>query len=429
MKKLIYAAGVLSLGGASLAVQAAEGESKPWTVSLSTQGFYDNNINTQPNGDGKIGSWGIYVSPSVDYTKVWDASTLTLGASYGATYFFDIANAQGQDTLGSNWAQSASFDADFKHNFNPRVSLDIGDSFQVFQNASQVLMGQTGRIEGNNIANDGTINLSVELTPRFSTVIGYQNLLYKYEQDQYAASLDRMENYGSLDLKYLVRPTTVALIGGKAGNVDYNSGLGLYVPGAPINSVLNPNADVRNNRTYFAYGGVEQSFSPNFTGSLKAGAQIQDWTNYDVDNQTNPYLDFSLTYAYDVGSKAQFGIIHRANTTDLIGTVGNDVLRDGPVLNQESTAFYANISHAITAKLTGSVLATYQNSTFVGGGWDGSTENWWSVGGTLSYAINRHLSAQASYYYDALDSQVNSGGYYYRNYNRNRVFFGILATY
>ena len=89
MKKLIYAAGVLSLGGASLAVQAAEGDSKPWTVSLTTQGCYDSNINTQPDGDGKIGSWGIYVSPSVDYTKVWDASTRTLGASYGANYFFE----------------------------------------------------------------------------------------------------------------------------------------------------------------------------------------------------------------------------------------------------------------------------------------------------------------------------------------------------
>ena len=424
MKKLIYAAGVLSLGGASLAVQAAEGDSKPWTVSLTTQGFYDSNINTQPDGDGKIGSWGIYVSPSVDYTKVWDASTLTLGASYGANYFFET-----DDTFDSDWAQSAAFDVDFKHNFNPRVSLDISDSFQLFQNASQVLMGQTGRVEGNNISNDGNINMSVELTPRFSTVVGYQNLFYKYEKDQYAASLDRMENYGTIDLKYLVRPTTVALIGGKGGNVDYNSGLGLYVPGAPINSVGNPDASIRNTRTYFAYGGIEQSFSPTLTGSLKAGAQVQDWVNYEIDNQASPYLDFSLSYAYDVGSRAQFGVIHRANSTDLIGTSYASVVTDGPVLNQESTAFYVNVSHAITAKLTGSILATYQASTFVGGEWDGSTEDWWSVGATLSYAFNRYLSAQASYYFDTLDSQVEEAGNFYRNYNRNRVFFGIVATY
>ena len=419
MKKLIYAAGVLSLGGASLAVQAADGESKPWTVSLTTQGFYDSNINTQPDGDGKIGSWGIYVTPSVDYTKVWDASTLTLGAAYGATYFLDTG-----DTLGSDWQQSANFDVDFKHNFSPRMSLDISDSFQVFQNASQVLMGQTGRIDGNNIGNDGSINLSVEIAPRWSTVIGYQNLLYSYEEDNYAARLDRMENYGTVDIKFLLKPTTVVLVGAKAGNVDYNSGLGLFFPGLPVDSDFNPDSTIRNTRTYFAYGGLEHSFSPNFTGSLKAGAQIQDWVNFETETQVSPYLDANLTYAYTVGSRVQLGVIHRANATDAIGF---DL--QSPVLNQESTAFYVNLSHAITAKLTGTILATYQNSEFVGGTWNGDTENWWSVGSTLNYAFTRNLSGVVSYYFDSLDSQVNVAGDYYRNYNRNRVFFGVVATY
>lgn len=424
MKKLIYAAGVLSLGGASLSVLVAEGESKPWTVSLTTQGFYDSNINTQPDGDGKIASWGIYVAPSVDYTKVWDASTLTLGAGYGATYFFDTQDAQGNDTLGSNWQQSANFDVDFKHNFSPRMSLDVRDNFQLFQNASQVLTGQTGRIQGNNIANDGGINLSVEICPRWSAVVGYQNLLYSFEEDQYAARLDRMENYGTLDLKYLLKPTTIALVGAKAGNVDYNSGLGLFFPGMPVNDSSNPNSTIRNTRTYFAYGGVEHSFSPNFTGSLKAGAQIQDWVNYDAETQVSPFLDANLSYAYAANSKMQVGVIHRANATDAIGFDPNS-----PVLNQESTAFYANLSHAITAKLTGTVLATYQNSEFVGGTWNGETENWWSVGATLGYAFTRNLSGVVSYYFDSINSQVNFEGDYYRNYNRNRVFFGVVASY
>lgn len=418
MKKLIYAAGVLSLGGASLAVQAAEGGSKPWNVSLTTQGFYDSNINTQPDGPGKIGSWGIYVTPSADYMKVWDTSTLSLAASYGATYFFDTGN-----TFDSNWAQSASFDANFKHNFSPRVSLEIDDSFQLFQNASQVLMGQTGRIEGNNFSNDGKVNMAIELAPRWSLAPGYENIIYRYEKDQYAASLDRIENYGTLDIKYLVRPTTVALVGGKIGNVDYDSNDGLFFPGLPVGP-LNPNANIRNTRTYFAYGGFQHSFSPTFTTSLKAGAQIQDWVNDDIPTSANPYLDFNLSYAYDVGSKAQFGVIHRANTTDVIG-----FNPENPVLNQESTAFYANITHAITAKLSLSVMATYQASDFVGGTWNGDTEDWWSAGATLSYAFTRNLSASASYYFDTLNSQVHVGDDYYRNYNRNRVFFGIVATY
>jgi hypothetical protein len=289
-------------------------------------------------------------------------------------------------------------------------------------------MGQTGRIEGNNFMNDGQVNLSVEIAPRWSTVVGYENIFVRYEKDQYAATLDRMENYGTLDLQYLWRPTTVVLVGGRIGNVDYDSGKGL-AGGDP--SALNPNADIRNTRTYFAYGGFKQSFTPNFTGSLKAGAQVQDWVNFDQqENETNPFLDFNLTYQYDVNSTAQFGVIHRANTTDMIGSNVNN-----PVLNQESTAFYAIVSHAFTAKFTGSVQGTYQNSEFVGGqqfggeSLDGQTENWWTAGVTLNYAFTRYLSGNVSYYYDSLNSAVNVDGYYYRNYDRNRVFFGIVLTY
>jgi hypothetical protein len=382
-------------------------------VSLTTQGFYDDNINTQPN---KVGSWGAFINPSVDYAQVWDTSTLTLGAGYGAYYY---ANAKEANI--SDWSQTFNLDAGFKHNFNPRISLDLADNFQVFQNASQVLLGQTGRIEGNNLGNNGTADLSIELTPRFSLVLGYQNVLYKYEEDQYAATLDRMENYGKLDLRYLWLPTTVAVVGGKIGSIDYNSGLPLYFP---IPEPFSPNSDIKNNRTYFAYGGFDHSFNPSLTGSLRAGVQVQDFTNLDIDKQVNPYLDVSLTYAYSAGSKATFGIIHRANPTDVTGfSLGN------PVLEQESTAIYANVSHAITAKLTGSLVATFQSSQFIGGSYDGQNEEWWSAGATLSYAFTKNLSASFAYYYDLLNSDVNVNGNYYRDYNRNRVFFGVTASY
>lgn len=418
MKKLIYAAGVLSVGGINLAVQAAEGDSKPWTVGLTLQGFYDDNINTAPDGPGKVGSWGAYVSPSVNYAQTWDQTTLSVGAAYGAYYYADT-----EGTLDNDWSQTASVNLAANHTFSPRMSLALTDTFQLFQNANQVLLGQTGRINGNNISNDGELALTLELLPRWSVVVAYENILFRYEEDQYASVLDRMENYGRVDFRYLMTPKTVALVGTKIGYVDYDSGLPFvwFAPQGP----LNPSTDIKNNMTYFAYGGFDHSFSPNFTGSLRAGAELQHYTEYDFDNQLNPYLDFSLTYAYALNSSMQFGIIHRSNATDVAGTYRGGEVGFDPVLEQISTALYANVKHAITGKLSGSLSASFQSSEFVGGGtYDGENEQWWSVGATVSYAITRNFSALVSYYYDLLNSDIPS-----RDYDRNRVFFGISATY
>lgn len=436
MKKLIYAAGVLSLGGVHFAVQAAEGAPRPWTVGLTTQGFYDDNINTAPDGPGKVGSWGMYISPSASYAQTWDQTSVNLGASYGAYYFADT-----QGTLSSDWSQTANFNAGVNHTFNPRVSLELTDNFALFQNASQVLLGQTGRIDGNNFSNDAAANLTVELSSRWSLVTGYENILFRYEEDQFAAPLDRIENYGRVDLRYLITPKTVGVLGTKVGNINYDSGMP-FNPSFPGNPLTNPSTSIKDNMTYFAYAGFDHSFTPSFTGSLRAGAQIQDFYNYEssiLDNdfgtEVTPYVDVSLTYAYAAGSSAQLGIIHRANPTDVTGTYtffGNIPVFQ-PTLQQVSTAFYANVSHAITAKLSGSLAATFQSSEFIGNGYDlsggldgynGETEQWWSVGATLSYAVIRNLSLTVAYYYDLLNSDIPS-----RDYDRNRVFFGVTASY
>ncbi len=429
MKKLIYAAGVLSLGSVNFAVQAAEGSPRPWSVGLTTQGFYDDNINTAPNGDAKIGSWGAYVSPSVSYAQTWDQTTLDLSAAYGAYYFADT-----EGTLEDDWSQTANIHLGLNHTFNHRLTLDLANDFAVFQNASQVLLGQTGRINGNNYSNDAKAALNVELSSRWSVVVEYENILFRYEEDQYASVLDRLENHGRVDLRYLITPKTVGVVGGKIGYIDYDSGLSFY-PGAPSNPQLNPSTNIKDNWSYFAYGGFDHSFTPNLSGSLRAGAQIQDFDNLDssglsgdFDTQVNPYIDVSLSYKYAPGSFAQLGLIHRANPTDVSGSFDGGVFQ--PTLQQTSTAFYANVTHAITAKLSGSLHATFQSSEFVGEGsggergFDGQTEQWWSVGASASYAVWRNVSLTAAYYYDLLSSDIDI-----RDYDRNRVFFGISATY
>jgi len=428
MKKLIYAAGVLSLGGAQIAVQAAEGEPKSWTLGLSAQGFYDDNINTAPNGPQKIGSWGSLITPSANYNQSWDQTSLELGASYGAYYFADT-----RGTLSSNWSQTANVKAGVEHTFNPRLTLDVNDNFAIFQNASQVLLGQTGRLNGNNINNIANVNLSAEISNRFSVVVGYENDLFRYQQSVYAAYLDRIENYGKFDLRYLVTPKTVAVVGTKSGNISYDRNLGLNSPSLAPDSTTNPSSGLKNNDSYFVYGGFDHSFAPSLVGSLRAGAQIQDFYNYNLSyyqnlpagsnlgTQVNPYVDVNLKYGFAAGSSAVIGVIHRANPSDVSGQPVNGVF--APTLQQVSTALYTSVNHAITSKLSGSLVGSFQSSQYVGG-YSGLVEDWWSVGATASYQVVRNLAVTVSYYYDLLNSQVPG-----RQYDRNRVFFGLSASY
>ena len=70
-------------------------------------------------------------------------------------------------------------------------------------------------------------------------------------------------------------------------------------------------------------------------------------------------------------------------------------------------------------------LAQRMKGQITGGLLDGQTEDFMSVGATLSYAFTHNLSAEAAYYFDNLDSKSILA----REFARNRVFLGIRASY
>jgi hypothetical protein len=409
MKNLLRAAGALSLGAASLTVanlaHAAEGGDKPWTISAALRGFYDDNIYTAPKGPAKIDSFGFEISPSLGYGRTMENTKFNISYTYMARWY--------EARNGDDWDQNHIASIQFGHEFSPRVKLDISDDFAVSQEPAQVGgFALPLRSEGDNISNRGVISLSIGITPTVSTVLGYRNNFYRYDNPAYEAALDRTEHLPSLDLRVVLTPQTVAVFGYQFGMIGYDSDL-LLTSGLP--------ADSRDNDSHYIYGGVDHAFSSSFSGSLRAGAQVTDYDFPGSDTRTSPYVDAGLSYVYAPGSSVSAGVRHSLNATDV------DV-----ALDQESTVFYARWSHAITAKLKGSVLGQFQSSDFNGGKYDGQTENFWTVGGELSYSVTTHIALTATYYYDKLDSDLNFGTLavpYNRGYGRNRVFLGVRASF
>jgi hypothetical protein len=166
--------------------------------------------------------------------------------------------------------------------------------------------------------------------------------------------------------------------------------------------------------------GLDQSITSRLVASLRVGGQIMDWSNASGAGRgsaSNPYVDASLIYSYSEASTAQIGVRHGRNATDVIAA-----------LDQQSTMVYGSLNHQITGALRGSLSGQFQNAEFVGissgDAIDGLSETLVSVGVTLNYRINAYLSAETSYFFDRLSSDI-----LLRDFTRNRVFLGVRAVY
>jgi hypothetical protein len=429
MKKMITSAGLVVLGAAGVQAQYAPAPdlgrlqtTKPWSVSASLRGFYDDNYVTRPSrsatGLEKRDSYGIELSPSVGFN--W-----TLPQTYiGLSYLYNLRWYEDRRAHEADHAHQATVKV--SHAFTERYKLDVSDSFVSAQEPEVIDPGTSRRLrtDGDNIRNTASATFTAGLTENLSTVLGYSNTFYDYDQEgvgSLSALLDRMEHLGMVNLRWQAQPSTVGILGYQYGITEYDEDnvLGSVFVLTPAGLALrNVGSDSRDSRSHYVYVGVDQSFSPELNGSVRVGAQFTEYENVDEDT-ISPYADGNLTYTYNPGSYVQLGVRHTRQATDIAFF---DLTT--PTLDQEATTIYGSVNHKISSKLTGSLLAQFQHATFESGAVDGDTENFFLAGVNVAYAINEFLSAETGYNFDRLDSDVAD-----RSFTRNRIYIGIRATY
>src|SRR5438105_2311732 len=155
MKKIVASVGLVALGAAGLHSAPIPGLTeeggKNWSVAATLRGFYDDNLNTAPSG-GKQDTFGIEISPSVNYGIRLPQTQLTVGYIYSFKYYDHrpLGNVDKFD-------QQHLFNAALDHSFSERYRLSVRDSFAVGQEPD-ILRAQNSfstfqRISGNNIRN------------------------------------------------------------------------------------------------------------------------------------------------------------------------------------------------------------------------------------------------------------------------------------
>lgn len=450
MKRIVASVSLVALGAASVQAQSAPPGQNPsvsgpgakwWSISATVRGFYDDNANTAPNGAFKINTWGYDLSPSVG---VNGGNQQT---AYSASYTFDyiyyarplsssVTNTLGQAGPVTHNDQDHTFNAALDHAFSERYAIHVGDSFVIGQQPDALRPGNAVvafyRIPGNNIVNSGTIRFNAELTPLLGLEAGYNNALYDYEAQELSGPLNRIENYGHLDLRMSVAKETVGVLGFQFGDVDY-TGSGPFanafgVDSRPFatNGLPAPQAvNVLDSRSYTGYIGVDHTFLPNLVGSIRAGASYYDYYN-DTNSASGfgPYAQVSLNYTYAPESTIGIGFQEGRQASSLTGAQFSQIVHD-----TETSVLYGSVVHRIMPKLFGSLRGTFQNSTYNGGGQgiNGLSDRFYEVEADLEYRFLPNFSVHGGYDYTELDSGLTALGN--RSYDRNRFYIGATASY
>jgi hypothetical protein len=446
MKRIAASVGLLALGASGL--QAADTAnlssmqgSKPWSVSATLRGFYDDNINTAPKGVNRQEAFGYEVNPSVSVGIAGEQTSASLGYTYSGKYY-DHRPAGSKD----KWDHTHIFDAGLSHEFSPRFRLGVRDSFVIGQEPDVLRAGNTfstfQRISGNNMRNIGSIVFNAEVTPLLGLEVGYANNWFNYDNrgatpdgagfilPSRSGVLDRMEHAVHIDSRWHFLPQTTGIFGYQYSQTDYigNEDIQGFAPGfAPPGSPPNLKSKNRNSRSHYLYAGVEQSFTSDLSGSVRIGGQHIDFYNDPTGmSEWSPYAQASLKYLYAVESSVEVGLVHQRSASDIVGPVASGAATGNFIHDTEATTAYGAIRHRIMPKLYGSLMGTFQDSTFNGGGvlFDNKSDRFYLVGLNLEYRFNQHFSAQTGYNYDRLESDIAG-----RSFTRNRIYVGVTAAY
>jgi hypothetical protein len=436
---------------------------RPWSVSAALRGFYDDNINTVATDKQDV--LGFSITPQISLG--WQGEQTTVNASYNySLLYYDEKPFQNTQ----NYDQDHTFNGFLSHRFTERYQVQVVDSFVLGQEPDKLRSGDTTavtqRVPGDNIRNYGSISFTAQLTRLLGLEAGYGNSFFDYHakgardgklQGIYfdpsgtgtnivhvgdvqnilpsiSGNSDRIEHSFHLNSRWQLTPQTVGVVG-------YRYAQTVYTGDEPIGVLwqLNTNAltlnqtqlmsDSRNTRSHYGYLGLEHTFSPDLFASANAGFSTTDaYNDPSHPKYTSPYATASLSYAYAPQCSLQAGLGYGWSSTDLVGipdlaSSTNRTTSGSFTVGSKTANVFASINHRITPRLYATISGQLQDSTFVGGVYDGKSERYYLVGLNLQYHLHTHLLAEVGYNYDKVDSDVGRG------YDRNRIYVGLTGSY
>jgi len=364
-------------------------------VSASVRGGFDDNVQTTQFDP--VESWFVNTSVALSYDFNSPRTQLVLGAGAGVTYYFE--DIPQDDNFDKNVYVSLSL----THKATPRLTLSA-NAYATYQSQPDFTQALgLNRRSGDFFYTLDKFTVAYLWTPKFSTATSYTFGAVRYNESAIGFFEDRIENTIGNEFRFLIMPTTSLVAEYRFQVVSYS--------------------DIdRDSWTHFVLGGVDHSFSPRFNMSLRGGAEFREYDNNnnigDNGNISSPYFEGALNYA--VGKQTSISLSGR------YGIEESDVQ-----INRSRQTFRTGIrvKHDFTSRISATLAAYYQHDDydeiFTPFAFSPSfQEDSFDIAFALRYAITRHFALEAGYNHTDVTSDD-----FFREYSRNRYFFGANFTF
>jgi hypothetical protein len=254
--------------------------------------------------------------------------------------------------------------------------------------------------------NDGATGTEYKFADRWAASLNYLNILYAYENQpplpdgtlqNYGSELNRVEQYASVDLYYLVAPKTSLL-------AEYT-----YIP---INYANDTTAETRNNYSNVGRVGVRGRITSKITALAKVGYQAKVFNNPGQDGYDGPVANLSVVYQPTDWTQLTL-LFDRETQEASFLQQGDDfyVWTGGSLL----------LEHVFTPKLRAFVLGAIGNADY---GRSQRNDDLYEGSVGIRYQIQDYLAVSGQYLYEQRVS-ANTPGYDF-DYTDNRVFVRVL---
>ncbi len=360
----------------------------PFHVSVGVRGGYDDNVYSTSRDEKGSGFAGASLGLTYDFGS--PRTRLSLSSGAGFSYYFDRP-------VGRSYDVNSFLSFNITHRATPRLTL-LATTYAAYQSEPNFAFSlSTNRRSGDFFFTSNRFSVAYQITPRLSSVTSYSLGIVQYEDSAIGTFEDRFENTFGEEIKYLFLPTTAAVAEYRFGIVTYDN-----FP--------------RDSTTHFLLAGVDHSFSPRLSASVRGGVEFRSYE--DNGDRTSPYFEGTLKYALGSRSSVSWTNRYSIEEPDVPGSPSRRTFRTG-----------LQVSYAVTPRITATLGAYYEHDDNEGGivGNDSSpsfSEDSFDLALAVRYAITRNLAVELAYSHIEVTSDIDL-----REYSRNRYSAGVNFSF
>lgn len=388
MKCLTYLLAALIAAVTLAPVANAADETRTYQIKNRLRIEHDDNIYEEP--DNENDSFKIIEEVEVLVNLNFEQSYI--GLRYRPTFEWWDEREPDDDDLHHD------FDVVLAHNFTPRLSLSVKDTFRLGEQPEAIEGSSLRRENGDFIYNVADGSASYLLRPGTRLEGSGRYTLLRYDDEGVANEEDYDIYAGGLTLRHELSPETVVRGEYRLEEVEYDG----------------PD---RGSQSQFLGLGLERVFSPNLLGDSRVGYQQKDFNEEDIDDEDSPYIEGSFTYLPSPQTRLTAGASYSLFESDIAAFA-----------SQERTTAFISAAYDVTARVSLYGAASYQMGTYdadqrieentdVYNNEDGD-ENVVQFSARLSYKLNRDNWLEANFHYLDVDSDLRD------DYDRTRMSLG-----